>query len=308
MTAAFFTLTDILFLVLFMRLFAREGSRSFFFNPFILWTGRITGPVGRFAADIIPGITERAASGVALVFLIAFRGALMMSAGGDGQSLAIGSTFVFHPHAGWAGAIAFSLLRFATFLAHFWGFALLATLLATPGDSRTRASQALDAFAAPLSACPLWTRALAVVAVNAILAILLRHLAIAGLPGMKPGFASLFRADTPQRLAAIYSCLAILSLADAFNFAREALLIAIFASLLAAILRNQSLGALSIEFQGLILGRFSRRKIGVGALDFSPIVFFIALGFSYGLLVAFTTMAMRHFGLVAAGALASMPY
>ena len=38
------------------------------------------------------------------------------------------------------------------------------------------------------------------------------------------------------------------------------------------------------------------------------VVFFVALGFTYGLLIAFTTMAMRHFGLVAAGALAAMPY
>ena len=115
MTGVLLIVSNIFFLVLFSSLFAAEGDRNRFFNPYILWTERITGPIGRFASDIVPGTSARVAAGVALLFLLAFRGALLNHAG-DQQAILIGSTVSYLPRAGGAGAIVFSALHFATFL------------------------------------------------------------------------------------------------------------------------------------------------------------------------------------------------
>lgn len=307
MTGVLLIVSNIFFLVLFSSLFAAEGDRNRFFNPYILWTERITGPIGRFASDIVPGTSARVAAGVALLFLLAFRGALLNHAG-DQQAILIGSTVSYLPRAGGAGAIVFSALHFATFLFHFWGFALLCAALSSPGDARTRISQALDAFAAPLPSSPMWARCLVVAAANIALVLLLRHFAVAVLPGTRTGFDAIFRADTPARLAAAYAGLVLLSVADVLNFAREALLLAIFASLFAAILQNRATAMFFMEFQNLILGRFSRHPVGIGILDFTPIIFFVALNFAYAVSVAAVTFALRRFGVIAAGALAAQPY
>ncbi len=304
----FLLITNAFFLLLFARLFARRDDRDWIFNPYLLWTGRVTDGVGRFATDILPGLPPRGGAGVALLFLLAFRGALMVAATNIRWSLPVGSTFFFHPRSGWIGAIAFSILHFAVFLVHFWGLALLVHLLSEPATSRTRVRQALDAFAAPFSRGPLWARALAIVAVNVLLAMALRHFAGAGIGEVRKDFTAIFHVDTPTRLAAAYSGLALLSIVDVLDFARQALILAIFASLFAAIIQNRTLAAFFIELQNMLLGRFSRRPIGIGMFDFTPILFFLAVNIVYALSITFTTLLLSKAGVLAAGAVAAQPY
>ena len=308
MTEFLLIATDILLVILFARAFVTDGNRNWIFNPYLLWTGRVTGSVRTFLNDIAPGISERAASGVAFLFLVAFRGALMKAAGEAAHMIPVGGTFVFLQREGWPWAIAFSFLRFATFLAHFWGFSLLCGLLASPGDARSRVSQALDAFSAPCSAAPLWTRTAVVVAANVLLAIMFRYLADSGVPRLRTQFSFLFHVETPARAAGAFAGLALLSLADSLNFACQALLVAIFASLFAAILQNRTLAAFFMELQNTILGRFSKIRAAIGLLDFTPIIFFITLSYAYSIFTHAIVFAMRRLGIIAAGALAAQPY
>ncbi len=296
------------FLLLFARLFAARDDRDWIFNPYLLWTGRVTNGVGRVATDILPGLPARGGAGVALLFLLAFRGALMVAAANVKWALPVGSTFFFHPRSGWIGAIAFSVLNFASFLVHFWGLALLVQILAEPATSRTRIRQAIDAFAAPFSRGPVWARAFAVVAVNVMLAVALRHFADAGIGEIRRDFTSIFHVETPARLAAAYGGLALLSLMDVLDFARQALILAIFASLFAAIIQNRTLAAFFLELQNMLLGRFSRRPIGLGMFDFTPILFFLAVNVIYALSITFTTLLLSKAGVLAAGAVAAQPY
>ena len=284
----FLLVTNAFFLLLFARVFAGRNDRDWIFNPYLLWTGRVTDGVGRFAMDILPGLPARGGAGVALLFLLAFRGALMVATDHVKWTLPVGSTFFFYPRSGWIGAIAFSVLNFAAFLVHF--------------------RQALDAFAAPFSRGPVWARAIAVVAVNVILAIALRHFAGAGIGEIRREFTSIFHVDTPMRLVAAYGGLALLSIMDVLDFARQALILAIFASLFAAIIQNRTLAAFFLELQNMLLGRFSRRPIGLGMFDFTPIIFFLAVNIIYALSITFTTLLLSKAGVLAAGAVAAQPY
>ncbi len=304
----FLLATNAFFLLLFARLFAGRDDRDWIFNPYLLWTGRVTNGVGRFATDILPGLPARGGAGVALLFLLAFRGALMVAATNMKWALPVGSTFFFHPRTGWIGAIAFSVLHFAVFLVHFWGLALLVQLLAEPATSRTRIRQALDAFAAPLSRGPVWARILAIVAVNVLLAIALRHFAAAGIGEVRRDFTAIFHVDTPARLAAAYGGLAFLAMVDVLDFARQALILAIFASLFAAIIQNRTLAAFFLELQNMLLGRFARRPIGIGMFDFTPILFFLAVNIIYAISITFITLLLSKAGILAAGAVAAQPY
>ncbi len=308
---AVLVITDLFLLLLFSRLFAREDDRAYLFNPYLLWAGRLTDPVGRFVTDLLPGLTIRAAYGIAFLFLLAFRGAVLTFASGSDWNIVVGSTLAFHPRAGWFGAIAFSFLDFIVFLVRFWGLALLVAHLQSSQTAAPRMRQALDALAAPLANGPAWMRLLAILTANILLAPLLRHLATVSLASPaspRIAFSALFHASPPPRLAAAYAGVALLSLADNLAFLRGALIIAIFSSLLAAIFRNRTLATFFLELQNLLLGRFSRRQIGVGMFDFTPILFFIALNFLYGGAITIVLTLLRHFGIFAAGALAAQTY
>ena len=304
----FLLVTNAFFLLLFARLFAGRNDRDWIFNPYLLWSGRVTDGVGRFATDILPGLPIRGGAGVALLFLLAFRGALMVAASNAKWTLSVGSTFFFHPRTGWIGAIAFSILHFAVFLVHFWGLALLVHFLAEPATSRTRIRQALDAFAMPFTRGPVWARVFALLAVNVLLAMALRHFAGASIGNVRKDFTSIFHVETPARLAAAYGGLAFLAIVDVLDFARQALILAIFASLFAAIVQNRTIAAFFLELQNMLLGRFSRRPFGIGMFDFTPILFFLAVNILYALAITFTTLLLSKAGVLAAGAVAAQPY
>ena len=141
-----------------------------------------------------------------------------------------------------------------------------------------------------------------------LLAVALRHFAGAGIGEVRKDFTSIFHVDTPARLAAAYGGLAFLAMVDVLDFARQALILAIFASLFSAIVQNRTLAAFFMELQNMLLGRFSRRPIGIGMFDFTPILFFLAVNVIYALAITFTTLLLSKIGVLAAGAVAAQPY
>ena len=308
MTAAVLLVTNFFFLLLFARILARENDREWIFNPYLLWAGRVTNGAIRVSTDILLGLPERGGAVFALLFLLAFRGALIAAAPNGDWSLSLGYVFIFDSRAGWVGAIAFSALHFAAFLAHIWGLALLVHLLSEPSATRTRIRQALDAVAAPFSRGPVWARISALVAANVLLVIALRHFANPGVGPVRRDFASIFDVGTPARLAAAYGGLALMSLADAMDFARMALIFAIFATLFAVIVQSGAIAAFFMELQNMLLGRFLRRPLRIGMFDFTPILFFLAINVIYRVSVRSVILLLSRNGVLAAGALAAQPY
>lgn len=309
MTAFAILVTDILFVLLLSRVFAREDGSAYMFNPYLVWADKATYPVIRFAGDIMPGAPKGVAAFVSLLFLVAFRGALFAS--GGAMRVFVGSTIRFVPRAGWLAAIAASAIEFIVFLVRFWGMYAIVRSLATPGGERSRMGAALAAVAHPFSATPAAVGWAALVVLNIGIAALLPTAmapCIPGTDGVVTTFSSLFDTSTAERAVLARCGLGILSMADMVLFTREAMVIAIFGSLIAAIFRLQALATTFLDFENALMGRFSRRNFTAGMFDFSALIFFMAVSFVYGMVVYAVTMALKHAGILAAGALAIQHY
>lgn len=300
--------TDILFVLLFAKAFQGETESGYLFNPYLLWTDKVTSPILRFTTDIIPRATTGLAAIVALVFLIAFRGALLCA--GGNLVVSVGSVVNFTPRSGWLGAIAASAMDFLVFLVRFWGLHTLTVALATYEGRRSRIATAFAYLARPASLSPSWARWVVIVAVNILVASALPLAMSPGVQGSQASatFSSIFDVSTTAKACAARVGIGLLSMADILLFARNALMIAIFTSLFAAIFGNRPLAAFLLDFENTLLGRFARRTLSAGVFDFSPILFFLAASLAYGFAVAVITVVMKNMGVIAAGALAIQPY
>lgn len=308
MTAFAIAIMDILFVLLFARAFLGRDESSYLFNPYLLWADKATSPIIRFVKDLIPRASSGVASMAALLFLIAFRGAVLSSSGAI--VVTVGSVFNFTPRPGWDGAIIASAMEFVVFLTRLWGLHALTLAIATFEGRRSRMAQAFAHLARPASALPGWARWPALFAVNVLLAVALPFAMAPSVQGAQAStpLSSIFNLGTTANAAMAYIGMGLLSLADMLLFARDALILAIFASLFAAIFGNRTLASFLLEFENALLGRFARRNLAAGVFDFSPILFFLAASLAYGMIVAVVTMAMKHLGVIAAGALALQPY
>lgn len=308
MTAFAIAVTDILFVLLFAKAFQGKADSDYLFNPYLLWTDKVVSPILRFVTDIIPRAPTGLAAIVALVFLIAFRGALLASSGG--LVVTVGSVVNFTPRTGWIGAIAASVMDFLVFLVRFWGLHALTVAIATYDGRRSRMATAFGYLARPASLSPSWARLAVIVTANILLASALPLVMSTGVQGSQASaaFSSIFDVSTPAKAYAVRIGLGLLSMADILLFARNALMIAIFASLFAAIFGNRALATLLLDFENTLLGRFARRTLSAGVFDFSPILFFLAASLAYGFAVAVITVVMKNMGVIAAGALAIQPY
>lgn len=308
MTAFVIALTDILFVLLFARAFLGKDECRYLFNPYLLWADKATSPFIRFVKNLIPRASSGVASMAALFFLIAFRGAVLSASGAI--VVTTGSVVNFTPRPGWAGAILASAMEFVVFLVRLWGLHALTLAIATSEGRRSRMAQAFAHLARPASALPGWARWPVLFIVNILIVVALPLAMAPSVQGAQASapFSSIFDLGTAAKAAMAYVGMGLLSLADMLLFARDALILAIFASLFAAIFGNRTLASFLLEFENTLLGRFARRNLAAGVFDFSPIFFFLAASIAYGLIVAVVTMAMKHMGVIAAGALALQPY
>lgn len=302
------TITNLLFILIFARAFSRDNDSAYFFNPVLLTTNKVTDKILDFTTPLFPGLRKTAVSIIVLVFLLAFRGALMTSAGHSNWSIIIGSTLQFFPRPGWVNAITFSFLDFAAFLIHFWGMSLFISVI-SGGKSYDRIRQAIDVFARPVSLTPVFMQLIAVFVANAVLVYVLCNYTegILGSAARAP-FQSAFKTDTSVNIISTYAGITLFSIGDILSFVRQALILTIFASLFAAIFSNRSMSAICMELQNALMGRFARRQLSVGLFDFTPVIFFIVLNIVYGVFIFIVTIAMKHFGVIATGALATQAY
>ena len=302
---AFLVISNILFLLLVSRIFAQERSSDYFFNPFLLWSTKITNYVLDFARPIFPGVGKGAVVGLVLLLLLVFRGALLATVPVSGWQIFVGTMVQYFPRPGWGNAIAFSVLDFLSFYIHFAGMVLFMRLIAS-SRAKTRVTGAFAEYALPFSRLPVAGQIAALVVANAFFVYLLGTFTDGALLSAKARapMAAAFVMNTPAKTAGVYAGLTLLSVADILSFTRQTLLLLIFASLAAAIFQNRTMVGLFVEMQNALLGRFSRRPVTVGIFDFTPVIFFIALNLVFGVVVFLFTVVMRYAGLIPAGALA----
>ena len=302
---ALLVITNILFLLLVSRIFAQERSSSYFFNPFLLWSTKITNQIIDFANPIFPGLGKSAVAGLVLLFLLVFRAAILATVPVSGWQIFVGTMVQHFPRPGWGNAIIFSILDFLSFYIHFAGMVLFMRLIAA-SRTESRVPSAFAEYALPFSRLPVAGQIVALVVANAFFVYLLGTVTDGVLVSAKARapMASAFVMNTPARMIGVYAGLTVLSVADILSFTRQALILLIFASLAAAIFQNRAMVSLFVEMQNALIGRFSRRPVTIGIFDFTPVLFFIALNLIYGVFIFLFTVVMRYAGLIPAGALA----
>lgn len=291
-------ITDLIFLLLFARMVQSSATR-FYFNPVLSAPHSLLDRIFAFLKPVFFSIPEKAVSGIILLFLIFFRGAIYAKTGIPELVIGTNCHFTFPP-SWYAGPMA-SLLDFLVFLTRFWGLCFFISFLSSC-TVRTRVHQALIEFGKPFTYFSKALSPLILIVANIILVgILLKFTdctytaAIRTNQGIATNGISITSAIsslTPLRTMTVVFILALLSSADLLLFTLNALLISIFASLIAIIFRNRNIATLFMEFQNVILGFFGTKPLRLGMFDFTPVIFFIALQAVYTILVkiAFPTI------------------
>jgi uncharacterized protein YggT (Ycf19 family) len=281
-------LTDALFLLLWVRLFA-DADREFYFNPLLSGPMRLVDRVFAFLRPVFGPLNGRIVAFLLLAFFLAFRGTAAGMAGAD-WTLDLGLTCSRRlPAEKTSSSLLFSAVDFLQFLVRLWGLALFVALI-TPSHRDDRASTAFRFYLLPLSALPRLPLAVCVVLLNGLLVIVFQHVGVPLSAGELPEGLPLRDVridwDQPAPALAQLGWLTACSLADVLLVARGAMLLLVLIALLAAMMQNPGLQQICNEGIQVLLGRFSRRPLAVGLFDLTPIVYFLVLNLVYGFTIA----------------------
>ncbi len=283
--------TNLFFLLLWMRLW-KVAEREFYFNPLLSAPTRLTDKVIDFLRPVLIGGSTGGIAAATLVFLLAFRGILLCSAGverGLFIGMSMGRSF---PVGDWTGCLVFSFTEFVVFLVRLWGLAWLVAIM-TPVPRQDRMTDAFRCFTLPFSLLPRLPMTLVLIGLNALLVIHLQHVGrpvVAALPGGLSPLAVVFDWQRPLPTMIQWVWLTALSMADVFHVAYGAMMGVVMASLLGAILQNRGLQQLAGEAVRLLLGGFSRRPFMIGMIDLTPLAYFFGMNIIYGLLTGLLRM------------------
>ncbi len=279
----FLLLTNLLLLLFWVRLWS-QPDRELYFNPLLSAPTRLTDRVLDFLRPALP-LPERLTTLLLLVFLLAFRGAAWHHLRPEEPwAVAIGPLFRFVPREpGVAGALAFSLLSFLFFIACYWGAYVLTQFL-TPVRRRDRTSEAFRFAALPLAALPRGAQLLLLLAVHGVLVYVLCLIGSPGTaptpqasPGTAPTVALPALTLTLQPIQLVY--MGLLSVADLLVTALHLMFALLVGSFAAALLQNPATGILCNEGIATLLG--TRRRLMIGFLDLTPLLYLIALHLLY---------------------------
>lgn len=276
---------NILLLLFWIRLWSAP-DKEFYFNPFLSGTIKITDSVLAFLRPALC-LPEQAAAAAILLFFILFKTILLLRLQGT-WTVTLGTFFHFSPLAvgdKMSPLLLFSLLHFVAFLLKLWTVYLLVRLI-TPQFRTTRATEAFDFFARPFSRLPLLAQPVVLIVLHAALAFTVsRTGALSTLSQItesaKPALVSPFLTGPLFAQMLKTGWLAALSLADGLSMLTRTLFVLILGNLAAAVL--QARGAVIICSEGveLLLGRFSRNRVGGMGFDFTPLIFFFVVDMMY---------------------------
>ena len=290
---ALLIITDLLVLLFWVRFWA-ASEQEFYFNPFLSAPARLTDRVVDFLRPVLP-LPGRLTALLLVAFVLAFRAVALQHFFAENWpwTVTIGPFFAFTPRQpGVHGALLFSLLDFLFFIARFWGLYLFVQAL-TPVMRRDRGSEAFHVAAMPLSAQRWWLQLLLLVATHAVLVYELTRVGVATLhaaEGMPHSTAPMLPdVSTADHLLHL-GWLTALSLADALQAGKACMLAFIIGSFVSLLLQNAALNAVCNEGVSVLLGRFARR-IPVGMLDFTPILYFFGVNILY-VLICYAVMVL----------------
>lgn len=280
-------ITNLFFLLLWLRLW-KVGEHEFYFNPLLSAPTRLTDKVIDFLRPVLIGGSTSGIAAITLLFLLAFRGILLCSAGSDWTidvGMSISRTF---PVGNWPDCILFSLTDFVAFLVRLWGLAFLVALM-TPVPRNDRITEAFKCFTLPFSLLPRLPMAVVIVGLNALLVLHLQHTGRPFTGVIDKGIAALtvtLNWQEPVQAIVQLGWLTALSLADILLFAYGAMMGVVLGSLFAAVTQNRGLQQLANEAVRFLLGGFSRRPVMIGMIDLTPLAYFFSMNILYGVVTS----------------------
>lgn len=282
--ASLIGLSNVLFLLLFVRLWF-QTSADLPDNPFLApplrWTERLIAYV-RPALFFLPSHLIIFAF---LLFLLVLRGALFFQSP-LGWRLVVGATLLIRDietHS-LRSCLLFSLTSGLQFVALCWNLSLLVEWVGGRERFETPAREALRILTYPFSVFPLRARIVAAVLVNALVVVLLNT---AGSPvaiSLRGQSLPVYTLDWGASVSLALVRLALLTPAamlDTVMLAHQLMVLLILTGLVSALLGNAALRGATDAWVALLLGRFGRQRILVGAWDLTPLVFLLLAPIAY---------------------------
>ncbi len=280
-------ISNLFFLLLWLRLW-KVAEHEFYFNPLLSAPTRLTDKVIDFLRPVLIGCSASGIAAITLLFLLAFRGILLCSAG-SAWTIDVGMSISrIFPVGNWPDCILFSLTDFVTFLVRLWGLAFLVALM-TPVPRNDRITEAFKCFTLPFSLLPRLPMAVVIVGLNALLVLHLQHTGrpFTGIIGK--GVTALtvtLNWQEPVQALIQLGWITALSLADILLFAYGAMMGVVLGSLFAAVTQNRGLQQLANEAVRFLLGGFSRRPVMIGMIDLTPLAYFFSMNILYGIVTS----------------------
>jgi len=287
------TITNLLAFLFWVRLWS-QPDRDLYFNPFLSAPTRLTDRILDFLHPVLP-LPGRLMSLLLLVFLLVFRALALHNIFAQGPwTIAVGTIFSFAPaESGLPGALRFSALHFLFFVVRFWGVFVLLQLL-TPVPRRDRATEAFHFAALPLSALRRWLQVALLVAANAILVYELSLSSTAQIPAEIRARMATLPMLADFRHAPVFVCLVAFSLTDLLMMSWQLMFALLVGAFFALVLQNPALNAVCGEGIGTLLG-VTRRRLVVGMIDLTPLLYMFVVYLLYSLLCAFLLAMMAKY-------------
>ena len=259
-------------------------SKDVFFNLYVNRTRTLLFKPVTWVQSIAPKCTEWAAAAILLVFVLLLRCAVAKASGKP----------LFHSFGGYFGlemkadlnsfpaSALFSLVSFIIIVCQA-NLIRLALVLRFGKSAKIPVIECLDTVSTPLSIpAPIISAVATVICLLACTALMALSTA-AMFPPAEVGGITLANPFGAEPLYAVK--ITLLALVDTLYIVKSGLMLLIFISIAGLLFRNMTVMGMANEWLGLFSRVFVKNPIGIGMLDFTPLILYYVLGFVHGFLV-----------------------
>lgn len=259
-------------------------SKDVFFNLYVNRARTLLFKPVTWVQSIAPKCTEWAAAAILLGFVLLLRCAVAKASG----------KALFHPFGGYFGLEAkadldsfpasalFSLVSFIIIVCQA-NLIRLALVLRFGRRTKVPVIECLNTVSSPLSIpAPIFSAAATVLCLlvcTAVMGLTTKNM----VPPAELGGVAVANPFGMEPLFAVKATL--LALVDTLDIVKSGLMLLIFISIAGLLFRNLTVMGMANEWLGLFSRVFVKNPIGIGMLDFTPLILYYLLGFAHGILV-----------------------
>jgi len=277
------TLGNAAILLFWYRIWTDE-DRAALFNPYLGPIHRFSRKALDFVRPVLFGLPDRAVALVAALFLLVFRGAIMLGTAGperSGWPLRFGFEAAAVTGGGFLAHLLVSALSFAMLLFKLWGFTLLYAW-GRGARGYDNAGQTIHHASRPFSLLRPDLKPLALLALGVLLAWSV-NVSGAPLPASAGAAADWGRAPVPA-LAFRFAVSALREWIDILPIIRSLFILLIIGSWVSMFAGGGALMYACREWLDMLLGPARRYPLRIGMLDLTPLLMIFALQIVHRLL------------------------